>query len=94
MYYYLTASYNTHDMCLDDSTQLCGPFATLMDRADALDADMRGRDLETSEIVNVTFLEVKDGKLISTYSEIVSEEDYSECPEDEEDEEDEDSDED
>lgn len=88
MYYYLTVSYDIPDLMLLETSVLQGPFKTLEERATAYAADMADRDLECSEIVNVTFLTVdEDGRLRRTESLVPTAEGY-ESDEDADDEED------
>ena len=56
MFYYLVVSYDTHAMVLDEGSELYGPFLTTDDRDEAVVKDMSNRDLETSEVVNITYL--------------------------------------
>lgn len=66
---------------MDEESELRGPFENEQDRLcrtrnrqrrffrqEALDNDLDNRDLETSEIVNVTLLYVAGGALYATHS--------------------------
>ncbi len=85
MLYFLVASYNIHDMILDEGTDLYGPFLSKEEREEALKKEMGKRDLETGEIVNITLLEVvTDRKLIRTGSYVPGEDgNMVECDEEE-----------
>lgn len=88
-YFYLTVSYDIHDLCLSDTSYLRGPFPTEEARQQALAKDMSRRDLETGQTVNVTFLKVDDGKLTSEKSFIADEDEFDYDPDGDDDEDDE-----
>lgn len=67
-YYYLVARYLIDDLTMDENTVLMGPYNTVAERSHAIAVDMGNRDLETSEIVNITLLHVVDGELKSSRS--------------------------
>jgi len=76
MFYYLTVHYSTPDMCLSSLSNLRGPYKTRKARQAEIDKDMKDRDLECEEEINVTLLEVRNGKLKRTDSFIPDFEDY------------------
>lgn len=68
MFYFLTVGYDIHDLCMDESSDLYGPFKTAKERAKALKELLDGTDLETGTILNITLLRIVEGKLVSEKS--------------------------
>ena len=73
-FYYLTVSYCIEDLSLSETSNLQGPFFSEEDRDAAIKEDMSERDLETSQVVNLTKLKLEDGQLVREGSAIMSDE--------------------
>lgn len=68
MYYYLSVCYYSHDLCLDEESDLAGPFESPEARQADIDRMIKEEwDLEENTF-HVALLEVRDGKLIKTES--------------------------
>lgn len=76
LFYYLTVSYNVHDLEMDEDSVLAGPFPDAVEREQALADDLCSRDLETTEVVNVSILKFEGGKLVKEHSFLASEDEY------------------
>lgn len=63
-FYYLTVSYNITNLAMDDKSNMHGPFYDVEERDEAMTKHLQQRDLETEEVINVTKLCVKKGKLV------------------------------
>lgn len=66
-YYYLLVCYDIGALQLNESSDLNGPYKSPQDRDKALAKDLANRYCE-EEVVNVTKLTTKAGKLISEAS--------------------------
>ena len=64
-YYYLTVAYRSHQMEIDEDSVLVGPFQTEEERQAQISSVSGNWDLEEN-VVNVTLLEVRDNKILST----------------------------
>lgn len=68
MFYFLTVGYDIPNLCMDDTSDLYGPYKTAKARDKSLKELLSEVDLETSTILNVTKLVIEDGKLVSEES--------------------------
>lgn len=76
-YYYQLTCYDISNLELQEANQVEGPFQTSEKRQAALDAKLGSMDLETSYVVGVALMAVReDGVLVSEESYIASPEDF------------------
>lgn len=88
-YYFQLTCYDISNLELQEPNKVEGPFETAEKRQAVLDLELGSMDLETSYVVSIALLAVReDGVLISEESYVASPEDYPpiEGSEDEEDE--------
>lgn len=74
-YYYVTVNYNIHDLCLDEDSVLHGPFDFPEDRVDHFRSEF---DEDFTDIVSVTFLDLRGCELVRSRSFTSSEGEFPE----------------